>query len=48
MHGITSFPVQLLQGQKQGKCFVNFHEGELKFPPTYKYKPGTNDYDTER
>lgn len=38
---------QLLQGQKQGKCFVNFHEGELKFPPTYKYKPGTNDYDTE-
>lgn len=39
---------KLLQSQKEGKCFVNFHEGDLKFPPTYKYNPGTNEWDTDR
>ncbi|KAJ7387359.1 positive regulation of renal water transport [Desmophyllum pertusum] len=33
--------------KKAGKCFVNFHEGELTFPPTYKYNPGTDEWDTE-
>lgn len=38
---------QLLQGQKDGKCFEKFQEGGLTFPPTYKYKPGTDQWDTE-
>lgn len=42
------FSAKLLQGQQDGKCFVNFHEGELSFPPTYKYNPGTDEWDTER
>ena len=42
------FYPQLLQGQKDGKCFEKFQEGELTFPPTYKYNPGTDQWDTER
>jgi len=26
--------------------FVDFEEGKLAFPPTYKFDPGTDNYDT--
>lgn len=29
----------------KGNCFHNFHEGQITFPPTYKYQPGTNIYE---
>ncbi|KXJ17018.1 phosphatidylinositol 4,5-bisphosphate 5-phosphatase A isoform X2 [Exaiptasia diaphana] len=38
---------QLLQSQSKNLCFVGYKEGPLSFPPTYKYNPGTNDWDTE-
>ncbi|KAK3737478.1 hypothetical protein QZH41_008360, partial [Actinostola sp. cb2023] len=38
---------QLLQSQGQNLCFVGYKEGPLSFSPTYKYNPGTNDWDTE-
>jgi hypothetical protein len=36
---------QLLQEKKAGNVFAEFEEAKLKFPPTYKFKVGTNDYD---
>lgn len=30
------------------KCFSSFKEGEIKFPPTYKFTINTNLYDTSR
>jgi hypothetical protein len=30
------------------KCFSSFKEGEIKFPPTYKFSINTNSYDTSR
>jgi inositol polyphosphate 5-phosphatase INPP5B/F len=29
----------------KGNVFQGFFEGELNFPPTYKYQPGTDDYE---
>lgn len=36
---------QLNIERKRGNAFVGFNEGELNFPPTYKYQPGTDDYE---
>jgi phosphatidylinositol-bisphosphatase len=35
---------QLNQERKLGRVFENFNEGEINFPPTYKYVPGTDIY----
>ena len=32
--------------QKEQKCFKGFLEGEITFPPTYKYDLFSDDYDT--
>ena len=32
--------------QAEGRCFHHFLEGELAFPPTYKYDLFSDDYDT--
>lgn len=32
--------------QAQGNTFVNYVEGEISFPPTYKYDLFSDDYDT--
>ncbi|EDV19934.1 uncharacterized protein TRIADDRAFT_32656, partial [Trichoplax adhaerens] len=37
---------QLNQQMSQRKVFQNFIEGPIKFIPTYKYDPGTNNWDT--
>jgi hypothetical protein len=31
-----------------GNVFAEFEEGKIKFPPTYKFKVGTHDYDSEK
>ncbi len=36
---------QLNIERDQGNVFQNFDEGTLKFPPTYKYQPGTDVYE---
>ena len=36
---------QLNRERKKGAVFHDFHEGEINFPPTYKYEPGTDAYD---
>ncbi len=37
---------QLKLQQQAGAAFVDYEEGPIDFPPTYKYDPGTNTYDT--
>lgn len=37
---------QLLVQKNEGNCFVGFEEGEINFPPTYKYDTFSDDYDT--
>lgn len=37
---------QLKVQQAQGNTFVNYVEGEVNFPPTYKYDLFSDDYDT--
>jgi len=37
---------QLRQEQSAGHAFIGFHEAEITFPPTYKFDPGTDIYDT--
>ncbi|KAJ8950358.1 hypothetical protein NQ314_007893, partial [Rhamnusium bicolor] len=37
---------QLKKQQAEGKVFNNFMEGEITFPPTYKYDLFSDDYDT--
>lgn len=37
---------QLIKQQKEKKCFKGFQEGNIKFKPTYKYDPGTDNWDT--
>lgn len=37
---------QLLQTISEGRAFVDFSEGEIKFPPTFKFDKGTPDFDT--
>ncbi|KAJ1676835.1 Inositol-1,4,5-trisphosphate 5-phosphatase 1, partial [Spiromyces aspiralis] len=37
---------QLKAQAKQGRIFRDYQEGDIMFPPTYKYDTGTNNYDT--
>lgn len=37
---------QLRKQQKEGNVFKNFIEGDIYFPPTYKYDLFSDDYDT--
>lgn len=37
---------QLSIERNAGRTFIMFDEGRITFPPTYKYDPGTNQYDT--
>ncbi|EFC46967.1 predicted protein, partial [Naegleria gruberi] len=39
---------QLRMQQKQGVAFYGFKESAIKFPPTYKYKAGTLEFDTKK
>jgi len=36
---------QLIKEKEAGRIFQGFQEGVLKFPPTYKFIPGTDEYD---
>ena len=37
---------QLLCEQSKGNVFQGFEEGDITFRPTYKYDPGTDDWDS--
>ena len=37
---------QLEQQRKLGRVFYSFHEAEIRFKPTYKYDPGTDNWDS--
>ncbi len=37
---------QLITQRQNGTVFNDFTESPIEFPPTYKYDPGTNIYDT--
>ena len=37
---------QLLRTISEGRAFADFAEGEIQFPPTFKFDKGTLDYDT--
>jgi len=37
---------QFVQQKEQRKVFVGYSEGDITFPPTYKYDPGTSDWDS--
>ncbi|KAL0022453.1 hypothetical protein WJX79_002592 [Trebouxia sp. C0005] len=37
---------QLKKERELGKVFLGYKEGELTFPPTYKFDPGTDVYDS--
>lgn len=39
---------QLLQHQKENKSFVDFHEMNIQFPPTYRYNRGNRTYSEEK
>jgi len=39
---------QLRHEKQAGNVFSEFEEGKIKFMPTYKFKVGTNDYDSEK
>lgn len=43
---LINFFIQLNRQQTQQKAFDGFNEGSLTFAPTYKYDPGTDDWDT--
>ena len=38
---------QLHIEKSRAHAFVGFEEGRIRFPPTYKYKTGTNEYDKD-
>lgn len=37
---------QLGQQKKLGRIFAAFQEADIKFKPTYKYDPGTDNWDS--
>lgn len=37
---------QLYQEMQRGRVFVNYTEGSINFRPTYKYDPGTDEWDS--
>lgn len=37
---------QLLRTISEGQAFQHFAEGEILFPPTFKFDKGTKEYDT--
>jgi len=37
---------QLIRQKDEKKCFKGFQEGVINFKPTYKYDPGTDNWDT--
>lgn len=51
---VKTFPIyermkyheQLYNEREKKRVFVNYNEGEIKFKPTYKYDPGTDDWDS--
>lgn len=39
---------ELVQERAASKVFVNYHEGPLRFPPTFKFEPGLGTYTRNR
>ncbi|CAK9295175.1 unnamed protein product [Gordionus sp. m RMFG-2023] len=45
LHDLMKFD-QLTKQKNSGKIFPGFQEGPITFPPTYKYDPGTDNFDS--
>eukprot|EP01087_Luapelamoeba_hula_P021335 TRINITY_DN742_c1_g1_i3.p1 TRINITY_DN742_c1_g1~~TRINITY_DN742_c1_g1_i3.p1 ORF type:complete len:1330 (-),score=217.58 TRINITY_DN742_c1_g1_i3:71-4060(-) len=39
---------QLINEQKNGRCFAGFHESKINFAPTYRYNRGDRTYSNEK
>ena len=39
---------QLLHARAARDAFVDFEEGQIRFPPTFKFNKRTDSYDTSR
>ena len=39
---------QLNRERHEGRCFEHFEEGQIKFEPSYKFIPGTSDFDNRK
>ena len=39
---------QLREQKNKGKVFVGYFEGKINFQPTYKYDPGTDNWDSSQ
>ncbi|KIL66111.1 hypothetical protein M378DRAFT_192118 [Amanita muscaria Koide BX008] len=48
--GIMQEHDQLIKSRRTGKAFTNFHEAQIRFPPTYRFTPGilTDGYNSKR
>jgi len=45
-YGLLQEQDQFIIQRQQRRVFIGYKEGDITFPPTYKYDPGTSDWDS--